>query len=117
MTQGYCAPEVWYADARDNSSDVWSLGRVFCDMLTVLAGKPMTELSERIGGNLRRIYDEDCLEDLHKWLSGFSLENIRHDTLATNIQQLIKKMVSDHSSSQYCVCSQRSDVQGSKLAT
>ncbi|CAN9080896.1 unnamed protein product [Alternaria alternata] len=93
MTQGYCAPEVRYADPRDNSSDVWSLGRVFCDMLTVLAGKPMTQLVERIGGDLREIYDEDRLEDLHKWLSDFSIENTSHSSSERNIQQLIKEMM------------------------
>ena len=108
-TPGYCAPEVLDAKARDTSSDVWSLGRVFCDMLTVLAGKPMTELLERIGGNLRNIYDEDCLEDLHKWLSDFPFENTPHDPLARDIQQLVKKMVSTHGPSQYSVCSLHSD--------
>jgi serine/threonine protein kinase len=110
MTQGYCAPEVRYADPRDNSSDIWSLGRVFCDMLTVLAGKPMTQLVERIGGDLRKIYDEDRLEDLHKWLSDFSIENTSHSSSARNIQQLIKEMVSNHGSPQYRVCSLHPDV-------
>jgi hypothetical protein len=101
-TPGYCAPEVRDEEGtRNDTSDIWSLGRVFCDMLTVLAGKPMTELLECIGGHLRKIYDKDRQENLHKWLSGFSLE--------MNIQQLIKDMVSNHVPSQYCVCSLHPD--------
>jgi serine/threonine protein kinase len=95
-TRGYCAPEVLDAKARDNRSDVWSLGRVFCDMLTILAGGCITELLERIGGDLHGIYNDRCQNNLHSWLSGFSLESTPNDYLAISIQQLVEKMVSDN---------------------
>lgn len=112
-TPGYCAPEVQDATARDYRSDVWSLGRVFCDMLVVLAGSRITELLERIGGDLHGIYDDRFQDDLHRWLSSFSFESTPHDCLATSIQQLVEKMVSDHGPFRHRICSLRSDVQRS----
>lgn len=38
FTPGYCAPEVAMFDSRNVASDIWSLGRVFADMITVLKG-------------------------------------------------------------------------------
>lgn len=108
-TRGYCAPEVLEAKARDERSDVWSLGRVFCDMLTVLAGSRITELLERINGDLHGIYNDRCQHDLHRWLSGFSFESTPHDYPATSIQQLVEEMVSDHGPSQHRLCSLPSD--------
>ncbi|CAI9629178.1 hypothetical protein GT037_001505 [Alternaria burnsii] len=92
-TRGYCAPEVLNAKARDSRSDVWSLGRVFCDMLTVLAGSRITELLERIGGDLHGIYDDRYQDDLHRWLSDFSFESTPHDCSRRSIQRLVEEMM------------------------
>lgn len=40
-TPGYCAPEVGRNESRNALSDIWSLGRVFFDMIVVLRGKPI----------------------------------------------------------------------------
>ena len=39
MTSRYCAPEVAALEPRNTSSDIWSLGVVFLEMITVLKGK------------------------------------------------------------------------------
>jgi serine/threonine protein kinase len=39
MTPRYCAPEVANHDFRNTSSDIWSLGVVFLEMIVVLKGR------------------------------------------------------------------------------
>ena len=39
ITPRYCAPEVAMQERRNTSSDVWSLGVVFLEMIVVLKGK------------------------------------------------------------------------------
>ncbi|KAI4095768.1 MAG: hypothetical protein L6R37_007032 [Teloschistes peruensis] len=39
MTSEYCAPEVAALESRNTSSDIWSLGVVFLEMMAVLKGK------------------------------------------------------------------------------
>ena len=39
MTPRYCAPEVALQERRNTSSDIWSLGVVFLEMIVVLKGK------------------------------------------------------------------------------
>ncbi|KAL8938604.1 MAG: hypothetical protein Q9211_003129 [Gyalolechia sp. 1 TL-2023] len=46
MTPRYCAPEVAALEPRNKSSDIWSLGVVFLEMITVLKGKPVTFVDE-----------------------------------------------------------------------
>ena len=46
MTPRYCAPEVAMQEPRNTSSDVWSLGVVFLEMIVVLKGKTMGYIDE-----------------------------------------------------------------------
>ena len=46
MTPRYCAPEVAMQERRNTSSDVWSLGVVFLEMIVVLKGKTMDYIDE-----------------------------------------------------------------------
>ena len=46
MTPRYCAPEVAMQERRNTSSDVWSLGVVFLEMIVVLKGKTMGYIDE-----------------------------------------------------------------------
>jgi hypothetical protein len=39
MTPKYCAPEVAMCEPRNTSSDIWSLGVVFLEMITILKGR------------------------------------------------------------------------------
>lgn len=89
LTRGYCSPEVWRKGLRNDASDVWSLGRVFCDMFTILVGRPLDELLRRIDGDLHGVYEDGSLDILHEWLSELGLEDTPHDFLPVVIQQMV----------------------------
>jgi hypothetical protein len=46
FTRKYCAPEVVMMEPRNTSSDIWSLGVVFLEMLVVLKGKTVSWMYE-----------------------------------------------------------------------
>ncbi|KAF2814373.1 kinase-like protein [Mytilinidion resinicola] len=46
MTPKYCAPEVALHEPRNTSSDIWSLGVVFLEMVVVLKGLPVEYMYE-----------------------------------------------------------------------
>lgn len=46
VTPRYCAPEVFGREPRNKRSDVWSLGCVFLEIITVVKGYPLEELNE-----------------------------------------------------------------------
>lgn len=45
MTERYCAPEIKFATDRNETSDVFSLGGVFLEMLTVASGASIEDLN------------------------------------------------------------------------
>lgn len=54
MTLKYCAPEVAYQEARSTSSDIWSLGVVFLEMVVRLKGmrdEDMEDYFDQHGSN------------------------------------------------------------------
>jgi len=50
-TRKYCAPEVARDAPRGRKSDVYSLGCIYLEILTVLAGKSVDDLDEYLGGD------------------------------------------------------------------
>jgi TolA-binding protein len=46
MTPRYCAPEVALQESRNTMSDIWSLGIVFMEIITVLKGKRVQYMEE-----------------------------------------------------------------------
>lgn len=50
-TPGYAAPEVVAWEARNESSDIWSLGCVFLDILSVLKGESLRSKDQFFGEN------------------------------------------------------------------
>jgi TolA-binding protein len=46
MTPRYCAPEVVMSEHRNTSSDIWSLGVVFLEMIAVLKGRTVEYMYE-----------------------------------------------------------------------
>lgn len=51
LTAKYCAPEVAEYAPRNSLSDIWSLGCVYLEMITVLKGVPLNELTNFIMSN------------------------------------------------------------------
>src|SRR5690242_5341143 len=73
-TPGYCAPEVSNYEKRTDAQDVWSMGRVFCEIFTVTAGRTLDDLLQHIGGDLRNIYEEKGLETMKQWIAELQIE-------------------------------------------
>ncbi|PSN72543.1 kinase-like protein [Corynespora cassiicola Philippines] len=46
FTRRYCSPEVINHEARNTSSDIWSLGCVFLELVSVIKGYPLEEVNE-----------------------------------------------------------------------
>jgi ankyrin repeat protein/serine/threonine protein kinase len=46
LSLAYCSPEVAAWEARNSSSDIWSLGCVFFEMTSVLVGLPLDEMRD-----------------------------------------------------------------------
>lgn len=73
MTPKYCAPEVASHGSRGRSADVFSLGCVFAEMLTVEAGKSLDDMNKclniRDDTNRHATY-HDHLKELMIWLRG-----------------------------------------------
>lgn len=46
FTRRYCAPEVFGHDPRNSSSDIWSLGCVFLEMLSVIKGYTLEDVND-----------------------------------------------------------------------
>lgn len=93
LTRQYCAPEVSSGLAREQPSDIWSLGCVFSEMLAVAFNEEdsqwhtfMTEFSGRQGK-----YYWQQVPRLHELLSGF----VERSTNTTNIHAIrtVKSMV------------------------
>ncbi|KAF2111877.1 kinase-like domain-containing protein [Lophiotrema nucula] len=94
-TEKYCAPEVADYAPRNNSSDVWSLGCVYLEMLTVLEGLRLDQLAEFIlemGTGLRSYHANMVAVSL--WLDKL------HGTLIhesdNDLIPWIQAMVSEH---------------------
>ncbi len=49
MTPKYCAPEVAMYEPRNTSSDIWSLGVVFLEMIVVLKGRTVKYINQFLG--------------------------------------------------------------------
>ncbi|KAI9761190.1 MAG: hypothetical protein M1835_008215 [Candelina submexicana] len=65
----YCAPEVAQYQKRNTSADVWSLGCVFLEMVTVLKGKAVTKMREYFTecNNNYRFYNN--IDASRQWMS------------------------------------------------
>jgi serine/threonine protein kinase len=46
FTRRYCAPEVFERDPRNTKSDIWSLGCVYLEIVSVVKGYPMEEVND-----------------------------------------------------------------------
>ncbi|EMC93918.1 hypothetical protein BAUCODRAFT_36371 [Baudoinia panamericana UAMH 10762] len=72
MTPKYCAPEVAAKKKRGRKADIYSLGCVFAEMLTVELGSSLTELAGFLTmydrGKARYATYHERLPDLHAWL-------------------------------------------------
>lgn len=72
MTPKYCAPEVAAKGKRGRSADVFSLGCVFAEMITVHLGRSLEEMHQRLGmgqgSHDRRATYYNHTTELKRWL-------------------------------------------------
>jgi serine/threonine protein kinase len=92
-TPRYCAPEVYKYEIRGRSADIFSLGCVFTEMLTVLHGKHPQDFAE-----FRRGQGDDesfhaNLSRVDDWLSGLGDHNsLTYKT--SRHEAVVRKMIS-----------------------
>ncbi|KAF3052365.1 hypothetical protein E8E11_010931 [Didymella keratinophila] len=85
FTKGYCAPEVPGMESRNSLSEVWSLGRVFFDIMVVLRGRSVQHAKNYIGLDAERMPDL-----IAKYLA--PLVNESNNAFDTLIMQYIIRM-------------------------
>jgi serine/threonine protein kinase len=97
-TPKYCAPEVADHAPRSYSSDVWSLGCVYLEMLTVLKGTSVDQLSVfmREHGTTISSYHAN-MDAVSMWLQRLSLED-RNDSDNDTIPWIQIMLVHDRDS-------------------
>lgn len=91
-TPRYCAPEVYASEARGRASDIFSLGCVFSEVLTVIARQDLDEFADHRRGD----GDDDAfhtnLEKVSSWLAQFS-RNHRLCSFEFSVVTLVEKML------------------------
>ncbi|KAF2014557.1 hypothetical protein BU24DRAFT_451566 [Aaosphaeria arxii CBS 175.79] len=81
FTRRYCAPEVFGRDPRNSKSDIWSLGCVFLEIISVIKGYPLEEvnhflLQHSVGASAQGLW---CApEAIQAWL--VKIRSERHDS-------------------------------------
>lgn len=85
-----CAPEVANLEPRNTSSDIWALGCVFVEMLTVLQGFTIKDRRECMNSNSGRHRFYENLDVVLEWIE---LTNSRVTSLDTEISEWIRTML------------------------
>jgi serine/threonine protein kinase len=99
-TPKYCAPEVWERGMYGRAADIFSLGCVFTEMLTPLAGKDLDEFADfrSLGGERKGAFRES-LSQVTVWMRGIQLildrEKYQAPWLQGNLVDAILDMLED----------------------
>jgi serine/threonine protein kinase len=70
LTPRYCAPEVYNHELRGRSADIFSLGCVFLDIITVCDGKDLHDFADFRSGESGDQSFHANLEKVQEWVSG-----------------------------------------------
>lgn len=100
-TMVYRAPEVQPGVTRGRKADVFALGCVYSEMLTVTQGKSLEEYRDarrQVGSTAFR----DCLPKVEQWLRSFE-SNKLSDLLADQILSMIKKNTEERHTAEQAV--------------
>ena len=74
----YCAPEVANLEARNSSSDIWSLGCVFLEMTTILKGQTVSQMRQNFMAYSENYRFYNNIIPLNLWIEHlYSLESDR----------------------------------------
>ena len=94
----YCAPEVARYEKRNTSADIWSLGCVFLEMLTIINGKTLEEqrsLFKQQSGNYRFFDNTSTARDWTRQLRGLEPENEPDDFMSDIILEMLQESADD----------------------
>ena len=64
----YCAPEVARGEKRNTSADIWSLGCVFVEMLTLIKGRTVDELQAYFKKSHENVRFNENLSSTQEWI-------------------------------------------------
>lgn len=88
-TDRYCAPEVAGGRERGRRSDVYSLGCLFVEVMTVVMGFPLQSLDKELGGDC--IFHESAIQ-VDSWLSKLGKEADATEAMLLNwLPPLLRK--------------------------
>lgn len=73
----YCAPEVAMCEERGSSSDIWSLGCVFVEMISVLKGRSVDDMRTNFKAKSQSHMFHRNIEPCKQWLSDLKLLSAR----------------------------------------
>ena len=118
MTLRYCAPEVVKHEPRNSSSDVWSLGCVFVEIITVLKDQTIQSMREYFESHgSRGPFFSNNMEAAKEWFlmltaTGSYFDNkpvqwaqnmLQYDRdLRPKSRTLVETILSDHSNAEFC---------------
>lgn len=97
-TLPYSAPEVRLEGSRNESSDIWSLGRVYIEMLTVLSGGLVESLDNYLtttdpSSGRRQSRERSSLDRLNDWLDHIQAPE-KYAELVTLTSQMVRYIFS-----------------------
>ena len=89
-TPAYCAPEVANDQERNSSSDVWSLGCIFLEIITILKGVPLMDLRQHFKAHTDSWAFCRNLPQIKTWIEKLSTQG---DELDTHSLQWVESML------------------------
>lgn len=89
-TRVYRAPEVQPRQKRGRRADVFALGCVYSEMLTVNQGKSLEEFRDARSKATKSIVFRDCLQEVEKWLKSFDRRHLT-DLMVDEILNMIDR--------------------------
>jgi len=94
----YCAPEVARYEKRNTSADIWSLGCVFLEILTIIKGKTLDEqrsLFKEQSGNYRFYDNISAIRDWTAQLRALEPEVDPDNVISDVILEMLQETADD----------------------
>jgi len=103
-TRAYAAPEVIQVQDKNDQSDIWSLGCVFLEMVTVVKGKTVTEMADYFQARPGSIYFHAHLESIAEWVEHLRLTGGAKDNAVLEwVMDMLKRTPKDRPTAQQLV--------------
>jgi serine/threonine protein kinase len=94
LTPKYCAPEVGNYEPRNYSSDIWSLGCVFLEMVTIIKGESLAAQNTFFENNgTKKTYFRLNVEAIKRWTTKLEMQGLFSDNVPID---WISRMLSEN---------------------